>query len=205
MHRDSLLSQLHWYLKNYPAEQSTVERFNELIAQNPRCFERDCWAGHITASVWLLNRSATQVLLTHHKKLNRWLQLGGHSDGDGYTLGVALREAHEESGLEVMPYERGVNWTGSLEGELGGDNEQKLKGEIFDIDVHAIPARADEPGHSHFDVRFIVQAVDSESYLVSDESHDLAWVNIDELERYTQESSILRMRSKWRLLAKLAK
>ena len=95
-----------------------------------------------------------RVLLAHHRKLGRWLQPGGHSDGDPDTLAVALREAREESGLDV----------------------RALDDAIFDIDVHRIPARGREPAHLHFDVRFLVQA-EHDRFRVSDESHALAWVS----------------------------
>ena len=103
-----------------------------------------------------------------------WLQLGGHSDGEPDTPEVALREAREESGLAV----------------------QLLDPQIFDLDVHEIPARKADPAHYHFDVRYQIQAA-SEAFQVSAESLALAWVKIDDLERYTAEESILRMRKKW--------
>ena len=92
--------------------------------------------GHITGSAWVVDIAGNRVLLADHAKLGRWLQPGGHSDGDPDTLAVALREAREESGLDV----------------------RALDDAIFDIDVHRIPARGDEPAHLHFDVRFLVQA-----------------------------------------------
>ena len=117
------------------------------------------------------------------KKLNKWLQLGGHSDGDANTASVALREAEEESGLDVL---------------LGFNREEQIMcTDIFDIDVHEIPARKNDPAHYHFDIRFVVQSVNHENYQVSDESHDLAWVKIAEIESYTRETSILRMKQKW--------
>ncbi len=142
--------------------------------------------GHITGSAWLVNSTGEQVLLTHHKKLDRWLQLGGHSDGDANTASVALREAQEESGLAVSP------------GYAKAD--QRLETDIFDVDVHEIPARKNEPAHYHFDIRFVVQSIGHQHYCVSDESHDLAWVNIAEIESFTQEASILRMQQKWQIL-----
>jgi 8-oxo-dGTP pyrophosphatase MutT (NUDIX family) len=104
-----------------------------------------------------------------------WLQLGGHSDGETDTAAVAKREALEESGLPV-----------SL-----------ISDEIFDIDVHEIPARKDDPAHEHFDIRYMLQAQHND-FVVSAESIDLAWVSIEQLESYTDEESILRMRRKWR-------
>ena len=92
-----------------------------------------------------------RVLLAHHRELERWLQPSGHSDGDPDTLAVAMREAREESGLDV----------------------RALDNAIFDIDVHRIPARGREPAHFHFDVRFLVQAK-HDRFRVSDEWHALA-------------------------------
>jgi len=97
----SLLERFDTYAQQYPDELSEVNRFRELLTEEPCCFERDCWRGHITGSAWLVNGAGTHVLLTHHRKLKMWLQLGGHSDGDPDTASVALREATEESGLTV--------------------------------------------------------------------------------------------------------
>jgi len=162
------------YLERYPAEVGVVERFRTLIQGHSNCFERTCWAGHITGSAWLVDPAEQQLLLTHHRKLQQWLQLGGHSDGDPDTRAVTAREAQEESGLAV----------------------QFISQEIFDIDIHAIPARKTEPEHFHFDVRYCLRAED-EQFVVSDESLALAWVPIDTLERKTTEESILRMKRKW--------
>ncbi len=174
MHRRNLLRQLNDYVQRFPEEQAIVERFVELVDEEPRCYERDCWRGHITGSAWLLDPAGESLLLTHHKKLDIWVQLGGHSDGDPDTRTVAIKEAQEESGLAV---------------ELLGDA-------ILDIDIHEIPARKNDPAHFHFDVRFAMAAA-TRDFSVSDESHALAWVRLMELERYTREASILRMRRKW--------
>lgn len=177
MHRRPLLELLDGYAERHPEEHATSERFALFVRRHPRCFERDLWAGHVTGSAWLVDGSGRRVLLTHHRKLGRWMQLGGHSDGMADPLEVALREAREESGLEVAP----------------------LSPRVFDLDIHEIPARRSEPPHWHFDVRFALQVVGSEAFRVSDESLDLAWVAIDEIEAYTDEESVLRMARKWRL------
>ena len=174
MHRRNLLGALNRYAQRHPDEQPTVDRFNRLLEEHSNCFERDCWAGHITGSAWLLDPSQSKLLLTHHRKLNMWLQLGGHSDGDPDTAAVAKREAEEESGLPVT----------------------LVSAEIFDIDVHTIPARKEDPQHEHFDVRFQLVA-QREDFVVSADSIDLAWVPLVELQQYTDEESILRMQRKW--------
>jgi len=176
MHRCHLLELLETYAARFPDESATG-RFIEFVSRNERCFERDLWEGHVTGSAWLVDGSGERVLLTHHRKLGRWLQLGGHSDGDPRLLEVAMQEAREESGLAVAPLSR----------------------EIFDLDIHEIPARKPDPTHLHYDVRFALQVFGGEDFRISVESLDLAWVPIDELERYTDEASMLRMAAKWRM------
>jgi len=176
MHRQPLLNLLERYAARWPEETAVVERFRQLVNEHENCFERDCWAGHITGSAWLVNQAGSHVLLTHHRKLERWLQLGGHSDGEADTLLAAKREAQEESGLAVTV----------------------LDPIPIDLDVHMIPARKDDPDHYHFDVRFAFRSVGSEDFAVSAESLDLAWVPIADLSAYTDEESVLRMARKWR-------
>lgn len=175
MYRAELIRSLAHYRGRYPDESATVEEFDAFVRSELRCFERDCWRGHVTGSAWVVDAPGTRVLLTHHRKLNRWLQLGGHCDGDVDPLRVAYREAVEESGLVVAP----------------------LAKRLFDIDIHSIPARGREPAHLHFDARFVFRIVGSDLYRVSDESHALSWVTIDDIESITTEPSMLRMARKW--------
>ncbi|MGH8107754.1 MAG: NUDIX hydrolase [Arenimonas sp.] len=148
----------------------------EFAKRHQDCCERTLTVGHFTGSCWLVSKDGQRVLLTHHKKLERWLQLGGHADGDSDLAQVALREAEEESGLVDLSVEQ----------------------EVFDLERHAIPARGSEPEHYHHDVRFVVRANGSEDFVVSDESHALAWRVISELvDDDEAEESIRRMARKW--------
>ena len=163
------------YRRRYP-DEADAARLRRFLLRQPRCFERDCFDdGHVTGSAWLVDESAARVLLTHHRKLGRWLQLGGHSDGDTDTLAVAHREAEEESGLTVRP----------------------LDGAVLDVDIHTFPSRGADPAHLHYDVRFAFQAVGSDRFRVGPESVDLAWIDIDELSHVTPEESVLRMARKF--------
>ncbi|MEP6963752.1 MAG: NUDIX hydrolase, partial [Acidobacteriota bacterium] len=113
---------------------------------------------------------------TWHKRLNRWLQMGGHIEpGDRTLLDAALREAREESGLEGV---------------------RPLSAAIFDLDVHAIPARKDEPEHFHYDVRFLLEADPAEALVVSAESRDVAWVPLSGIPALNADASIRRMVAK---------
>lgn len=185
VHRESLLKQLHEYSRRHAEESEITARFIEFVETEPECFERSLGSGHVTGSAWVVNKAGTEVLLTHHRKLDCWLQLGGHADGDPEILSVATREAGEESGL--------TDFTPVGEG-------------IFDIDIHPIPARLNEPGHLHYDVRYVLRAGGSVEFTVSEESHDLRWVGLEDVKNLTSEPSMARMVEKWsRLLAQVAR
>lgn len=172
-----LARQLREYGARWPAEAGVVRRFVEFLAAYPDAFARTLACGHVTGSAWLVDRAGERVLLTHHKKLGIWVQLGGHADGDPDAFRVARREAEEESGLaDLAP----------------------VAPDVFDVDVHEIPARGAEPAHLHWDVRYAFRATGSEIFRISDESHDLAWIEIAALETVTREESMLRMARKWR-------
>ena len=175
---DALHHALRDYAVRWPAEAAVVDLFGGLLDDNGDAdpFSRGRLAGHFTASSWLVDRAGARTLLTHHHKLERWLQLGGHADGDRDLARVALREAEEESGLHGLSVEPA----------------------IFDLDRHWIPERGDVPGHWHYDVRYVVHAGDSEQFVVSDESHALAWRDIAAIAVDAQaDESMRRMAAKW--------
>lgn len=185
MSRDDLLARLDVHATSslfVASEQESLARLRAFVAHTPTCFERTHRAGHVTGSAWVLNHGRTHVVLLHHKKLGLWLQPGGHADGDPDVAEVAAKEAREETGIE---------------GLVLADPR------IFDVDVHAIPARpakkprAAEPAHFHYDVRFVFQAPAGADVVVSDESHDVRWVAKDEVPKFTRDLSVLRMHAKW--------
>ena len=164
------------YASHWPEEAATVELFRILLADAADPFRRERLAGHFTASCWLVDRRGERVLLTHHRKLGLWLQLGGHADGERDLRIAALKEAEEESGLPGL----------------------RLEGDVFDLDRHWIPEHKGVPAHWHYDVRYVVRAGDEEAYVVSEESHDLAWRDIAELAQDAgADPSVRRMAGKW--------
>lgn len=174
----NLLEELEKYKGFDEHEESIRIKALEFIRSDAKCFERDNYYGHFTGSAWILDRRHDYVLMTHHGKFNLWLQLGGHSDGDPNTLQVALREIEEESGLK---------------------NTKLLKEGIFDIDIHMLEPCKDQPAHYHFDVRFIFEADINEPIIISNESKDLKWVKLDEVEKYNNYEEMMRMVRKSKL------
>ena len=179
LNRQSLIALLKQYRTDAEAERRFIPEFLDLL-HHPDAFLRTHLPGHITGSAWIVDPSKEFVLLTHHAKLNKWLQPGGHADGDENVLHVAQREAREETGLAELIL---------------------IQNEIFDVDIHVIPLRKDFPEHLHYDVRFIFQAERNKLLLLTDESHALAWVHVNDLPKLTQNNlSMLRMAEKAKLL-----
>ncbi len=131
--------------------------------------------GHLTGSAWIVNYDRSRALLTHHKAINKWLQLGGHTEEGESVIDASIREATEESGLTSLRF---------------------LSGRIFDIDVHRIPAKGEKPEHYHYDIRFIFEADDKEEIKISHESIDVRWVELGMIELFNNSESITRMKQK---------
>jgi 8-oxo-dGTP pyrophosphatase MutT (NUDIX family) len=182
MHRQPLIELLNRYAARFPNESEVVDRIRALVTEHADCFERTCRPGHITGSAWVLSHDRTCCLLVHHAKLNRWLQPGGHADGETEIAEVALREAQEETGLTRLTLP-------TFAGQLVP----------LDLDVHLIPERRRPDGsliddaHEHHDVRFLLIAEPDQETVLSEESHDLGWFTHDEVLALTNEESVLRM------------
>ena len=175
-HDQDLAAALAGYAARHPDEAATAALFVDLLGDADDPFRRERLAGHFTASCWLVDAAGQRVLLTHHRKLGLWLQLGGHADGERDLAVAAMQEAAEESGLSGLCLEPG----------------------IFDLDRHWIPEHKGVPAHWHYDVRYVVRAGSDEAYVVSEESHDLAWRAIDALaDDPGADASVRRMAGKW--------
>lgn len=180
----------------YAGQDSTAEadacgRLSDFIGREPLCLERACAEGHVTGSALIVNPRRDKVLLTLHAKLNMWVQLGGHVDGEADIAKAALREAQEESGRAEIFF---VNWEAAL---LPGGSPVPLP---FDCDIHEIPARKNEGAHKHFDLRYLFVLDDSLPLVISEESKDLRWLTLSEAEGLTREPSMLRQFAKIRSL-----
>lgn len=176
--RSSLLTLLDQYK---PFDLDEIRFKNDMIAfvqEHEDCFERTLVQGHVTASAWIISKEGDSALLMHHAKLDRWFQLGGHCDGNPDVLAVAMKEAQEESGIKAIVL---------------------VSTEIFDIDIHLIPANSRDQAHYHYDVRFLLQVTSDEVVIQNNESKALRWIPADPVQLPTNSRSVVRMFEKWAL------
>ena len=154
---DLLLAQLRSYEPAGELEDGHRRAMVKLLTDAVEPFSRAHFVpGHFTASCYILD-GAGRLLLHHHRRLHRWLQMGGHVDGDELPVSAALREGREESGLTDLS-----------------------EATLFDLDVHFIPAGKGEPDHHHFDIRFVARTAMPEAVVLDPaESRELAWVTLD--------------------------
>lgn len=172
MENEVLLQLLKKYVPFYDEEALYKEQMINFISSNTLIQGKENEDGHITGSAWIINLQENKVLLTHHGKLDIWVQLGGHSHVGETPLDTALREAKEESGLTSI---------------------HPVTSQIFDLDIHLIPERKNEKFHHHYDIRFLMKADDQEKLMITKESKDLKWVDLSHINDFTRERSILRM------------
>jgi 8-oxo-dGTP pyrophosphatase MutT (NUDIX family) len=178
MDRPGLLALLEAHARRWPDDAERAARIAAFIEAHDDCLLRTCRPGHLTGSAWIVSADHASVLLVHHRKLGRWLQPGGHADGEADLLQVALREAREETGLARLATRPG--------------------GDPLDLDIHEIPAHGDEPPHLHLDVRFLLVAAAGETPRASEESTAVRWVPRDRLGDFSDEESLHRMERRTR-------
>lgn len=155
------------------------DAFLHLLQSTPAPYSREQFEpGHITASCYIID-DAARLLLHHHRRLDRWLQMGGHLEPGEMPVEAALREASEESGLRDL--------------ELAFDG-------IADLDVHVIPAGRGEPEHRHFDVRYIARTGSPDAIAMdAKESKALRWVGLD------RAAALMKGEESLRVLRKIAR
>ncbi len=168
------------HVRSVPVGDADVEAFRyrmlRFAAEHDDALDRTCLDGHFTASAAIVDHPGTRVLLLHHTKLERWLQPGGHVDGEGDLATAALREATEETGIAGLA----------------------VTVPAIDLDIHTIPRRDDEPEHEHLDVRFLVRAPDGAVLDANHESTDLRWFDFDEVAGLDVDAGLLRLLSRAR-------
>lgn len=147
------------------------ERIISFCKDHPDALHRSCLSGHLTGSALIVDSGGEAVLLIHHAKLERWLQPGGHVDGEGDLAAAACREAEEETGISGLEVIRPA----------------------IDLDIHSIPERGDEPTHLHLDVRYLVIAPPGAKVDINHESLDSRWVTSDDPENLIGSEELRRL------------
>jgi 8-oxo-dGTP pyrophosphatase MutT (NUDIX family) len=161
---DDLVARLRAHRAEDDKEARDVGRVLDFVAAHPDPFDRRIPEGHLTGSAFVVTEDGSRVLLLHHRKLDRWLQPGGHADpGESSGEEVALREAREETGIQ-------------------GIRLHPTAPRPLDVDVHAIPARPGEPAHAHLDLRYLAVAPESTLVRAEEEAADLRWFAWNDLE-----------------------
>ena len=167
------------------SENLVLEKMKHFFQSEKSPFERTNLSGHFTASSLIFNPKTKKIILTHHRKLDKWFQLGGHCDGVENLLIPAMQEAREESGLKNISFS-----------SLSMSNNIPLP---IDFDIHVIPARKNEPEHLHLDVRFLLET-NEETLSISHESLALKWFSTKEAREITTEENLLRLLDKFEFL-----
>jgi 8-oxo-dGTP pyrophosphatase MutT (NUDIX family) len=169
-----LLGLLARHVPHDSHEGAMLERMIRFVDSTPAALDWQHPDGHITGSAWVLDPSRSRVLLTFHRKLERWLQLGGHVEGSETVAEAALREAQEESGI-------------------AGISLHTLA--VFDVDIHEIPATPKRAAHLHYDVRFLC-AAPGDTPRATAESKEVRWVPLADVASFNPDASMLRMLAK---------
>lgn len=157
----NLIEELDRHVPADEKEARDVAFIREFVLRHADAHLRSQQLGHLTGSGFVLDARKERVLLLFHGKLHRWLQPGGHGEGEIDPREIALREIREETGLTLLrPFP---------------------DARILDVDVHLIPARPGEPGHPHLDLRYGFVASAAETPAVSDESRELRWFPLESL------------------------
>lgn len=148
-------------------ERAHLDHVLGFCARWPDPFDRGIEEGHLTGSAFVRDPSG-RILLTHHRRLDIWVQLGGHAEDERAAHEVAMREAREESGLSDLSFDESL---------MFADGTPRL----LDVDVHRIPARKGEPEHDHLDLRFLLRTSSPESIVANpSETKALEWVSVEE-------------------------
>lgn len=152
--------------------EASRQQILAFIDEHPDALHRSCTTGHLTGSAAVVDPSTREVLLLFHTKVRRWLQPGGHADGDGNLARVALREAEEETGIEGL----------------------RVLTPAIDLDVHVFHnAKTAEPDHLHLDVRHLVVAPPGAIARGNEESEGLRWLARRDLASLGVDTSTVRM------------
>ena len=149
---------------------ATRDQVLAFIDGHADALERSCALGHLTGSAFVYDLERDRFLLLHHTKLRKWLQPGGHADGDANLAAVALREATEETGIDGL----------------------RVVVPPIDVDIHLVAPPHEAP-HVHHDLRYLVLAPPGAMVAGNHESTALRWCTLDDMAELGCDESVTRL------------
>ncbi len=172
-----LLMLLDTYVCGDDAECASVVRARQMITQHADIWLQSCREGHVTGSGLILDPGNKRVLLLHHRKLQLWLQMGGHGEDEFDPSRTALREAFEESGLTDLAF-----------------FPNPAQPTLIDVDAHIIPARNEQPEHYHLDFRYLFSTFSPKKIqLAQAEAKEMRWFAFSEIAALPLKPATLRL------------
>lgn len=141
-----------------------INTFNDILTRNNEF-------GHFTASAWAVNKERTKVLMIYHNIYKSWAWTGGHADGKEDLLNVAIRELKEETGVK---------------------NVKVLNNDIFSLEIICVDGHVKRgkyvSSHVHLNVTYLLEVDEQETLKIKeDENSGVKWVNIEDVEKVTDE------------------
>ena len=173
MNQQLLLELLDNYCPYDSAEKESLKATREFIKNSKEFWQRKNIIGHITVSTWVVASDFKHILLAHHRKFDKWLQVGGHIEScDENIVSAAKRELFEETGIREYTI---------------------LSDGIYDVDVHLIPTNGDETAHNHYDIRLAIIAPININLIQNSEIKDIKWIPVNDVKKFDINNSTVRM------------
>lgn len=172
-------------IKNYIPYNEQEERDKELILN---CIEhyddllfRENPAVHITSSGYIVNKDRTKVLMIHHNIYKTWAWTGGHADGDGDLIHVAVKEAVEETGVRHFKVV----------------SEEMLSLDVLTVSSHIKKGKYIS-NHLHLSAAYLLEADENEKLIIKeDENSGVMWIPINEIDKYSNEPDMIILYNKF--------
>ncbi len=160
----NLRNEIRNYKPYNEQEKRDKEQMLSFMERNPDFLERSNLTGHFSASVWVLNKMHTKVLMVYHNLYDSWSWVGGHADGEEDLRSVALRELEEETGVK---------------------HAKLVMEDIFSLETLTVNGHKKRgiyvPSHLHFNITYLVEAEETESLRIKeDENQGVKWWSLEE-------------------------
>ena len=166
---------LYESIKTYIPVNEQETRDKEIMLKHLKsgvdCFTRENQVAHFTASIWTVNKERTKTLMVYHNLYDSWSWIGGHADGIEDLSAVAMRELHEETGIQ---------------------NAKLVTPDVFSLEILAVSGHMKKgkyvPSHLHLNVTYLAEADESEALTVKeDENSAVKWWTFEEALRVSKE------------------